>query len=46
LKEVRIGTMKRFFEMYLNALRRGIVNVLLGKKFILEKIETDTGNKI
>jgi len=46
LGEVRIGIMKRFFEMYLNALRRWIVHALLGKNLILEKIETDTGYKL
>jgi len=32
--------------MYLNALRRWIVNILLGKSLILEKIETNRGYKL
>jgi len=43
---IQTRTMKRFFEIYLNALRRGIVNMLLGKSLILEKIKTDTGYKL
>lgn len=38
--------MKRFFEMYLNALRRYIINLLLGEDLVLQKIKTDKGYKL